>query len=295
MKVNAMIIGAGRSGTTSLYEYLRQHPAVSFSITKELHYFSIPELYARGAAYFHSLFPAAKDKTNITADTYLLMDLDAPQRIKSYNPAMKFIILLREPVTRAYSNFNYSVNYGHEKKGLSFLETIALETERLKSKNIVDQNNLCHFYGSLYHKHISYWMQFFPREQFIILKTEDLQQDAQAMMEKIFIFLDLDPVQISTSQQFNKASGVKSKFIQQVLLNRDHWLRRSTRFIVKPFRTLIIKSGVIDKISKMNKTKADNKPLSVEDWVRASAYFAEDIKKLDSEFGIRFEEYVYSY
>ncbi len=295
MKVQAMIIGAGRSGTTSVYEYLRQHPAVSFSITKEVHYFSIPKLNARGDEYFHSLFPAGADKTIATADTYLLMDPDAPQRIKSYNPKMKFIILLREPVTRAWSNFNYSVNYGHEKKGISFLETIALETERLQSKNIVDQNNLCHFYGSLYHKHLSHWMQFFPREQFIILKTEDLKKDAQGTMGNIFKFLGLSQHTINTSQQFNQASGAKSKFVQQVLLNRDHWLRRSTRFVIRPFRTLIIKSGVIDNISKMNKKKVEQAPLSVQDWVQASAYFAEDVKKLDSEFGIRFEQYVYSY
>src|SRR5689334_4503511 len=127
MKVNAMIIGAGRSGTTTVYEYLKQHPEICFSITKELHYFSIPELYARGEQYFHSLFPDYKDQKIVaTADTYLLMDRDAPKRIKEYNPGMKFIIVLREPVARAYSNYNYSVNFGHEKKDISFLDTINL-------------------------------------------------------------------------------------------------------------------------------------------------------------------------
>jgi hypothetical protein len=54
--VNVLVIGAGRSGTTSISAYLAAHPEVSSSITKEVHYFSIADLYKRGESYFHSLF-----------------------------------------------------------------------------------------------------------------------------------------------------------------------------------------------------------------------------------------------
>ena len=84
---------------------------------------------------FHSLFPESK-RINASADTYLLMDADGPKEFRDYNPQMKFIVVLREPVARAYSNYNYSVNFGHEKNGIDFLDTIALEPERLKMKSI---------------------------------------------------------------------------------------------------------------------------------------------------------------
>lgn len=293
MKVNTLIIGAGRSGTTSLYAYLKQHPEVYFSITKEVHYFSIPELYARGENYFHSLFPDVKEQKIIaSADTYLLIDKEAPVRIRNYNPAMKFIILLRDPVDRAYSNYNYSVNYGHEKKQISFLETIALENERLQKLNIVDKNNLCHFYGSLYDQHISYWMQFFPPENFILLKTEDLQKSPRETINQLFQFLGIEKISVNTSQKFNKAAKAKSKFLQQILLNRDHPARKVLRIFLKPFRNLLIRSGLIDKIADMNKTNADIAPLSETDRLTASAYFETDLQQLDAHYHIRFQNFI---
>ena len=296
MKVNTIIIGAGRSGTTSLYEYLKQHPDVYFSITKEVHYFSIAELYARGESYFHSLFPDVKDQKIIaTADTYLLIDKQAPERIKNYNPAMKIIILLRDPVDRAYSNYNYSINYGHEKKQVSFLGSMPLEYDRLNNLNIVDQNNLCHFYGSLYDQHVSYWMQFFPAENFIILKTDDLQKSPQQTVNQLFNFLKIEEIAIDTSQKFNKAAKAKSKYIQQLLLNRDHPLRKIMRIFLKPFRNILIRSGIIDKISGMNKTEAVIEPLKEAERKAASAYFEKDLLMLDTNYHIRFPKFNYIY
>ena len=114
LRVNALIIGAGSSGPTSLYGYLESHPDVCFSNIKEVHFFSIDELYKRGESYYHSFFRKCQSAPVIaSADTYLLMDHDAISRIHAYNPEMKIIVMLRDPVTRAYSNYNYSVNYGH--------------------------------------------------------------------------------------------------------------------------------------------------------------------------------------
>lgn len=292
MKVNTLIIGAGRSGTTSLYEYLKQHPAICFSLTKEVHYFSIPELYKRGENYFHSLFPDYKNQEIVaTADTYLLIDKEAPARIKKYNPAMKIIILLRDPVERAYSNYNYSVNYGHEKEKMTFIESLSLENKRLHELNIVEQNNLLHFYGSLYYQHISYWNQFFPMENFMILSTVDLHKSPQETICRVFSFLGITEIKIDVSQKFNKASKVKSKFLQQVLLNRNHPLRNFLRFFLKPFRNLLIRSGMIDKISSLNKSEAHIEPLSESDRQKASAYFEKDLLQLDTQYHIRFQKF----
>ncbi len=288
-KVNAIIIGAGRSGTTSLFAYLEQHPEVACSITKEVHYFSITDLYKRGEVYLHSLFESTDKKIIATADTYLLMDTDAPERIRLYNPDMKIIIMLREPVARAYSNYNYSVNFGHEKKGIGILETIALEKERLQHLNIVDKNNLCHFYGSLYHQHISFWGKYFPPEQIIILQLAELKNNPESLYRTFCKRLNIDFHPFDKSAiGFNAASGAKSKWLQQLLLNRDNPVRKAISFVLRPFRNLVIKSGLIDKIYAVNKKPVSIKELSAEEHAEAMLYFKDDMMKLSQDFNIHF-------
>jgi len=291
MKVNAIIIGAGRSGTTSVYQYLSNHKEVNFSITKEVHYFSIDDLFKRGDKYFHSLFEPQEKKITATADTYLLIDKKAPERIKTYNPEMKLILMLRDPVERAFSNFNYSVNYGHEESNTSFLKTIQLEKSRLNNNDIAELNNTCHFYGSLYYEHLNYWLQFFPLENFILLKLEDLKKDPETFYKQLTVALNIAYIPFEQENiKFNAGSGVKSKWLQQLLLNRDSNLRKTISFFLKPFRKLIIKSGIIDKVYAINKTEVAQQQITAEEKQLAQQYFTEDLKMLKLKYGISFGE-----
>lgn len=288
--VNTLIIGAGRSGTTSIAAYLAAHPEVNFSITKELHYFSIPDLYKRGEPYFHSLFPDATKKITTTADTYLLMDHAAPEKVRAYNPHMKIIIMLRDPISRSYSNYNYSINFGHEKKEHSFLSTIDLENERLNTLDIVDVNNTCHFYGSLYHKHISHWNKYFDVSQLVILKLNDLKNDPELFYRNLCSRLDINYVPFEgDKKEFNAASGAKSIWLQQFLLNRNNPIRKMISFLLRPFRNLVIKSGIIDKVYAMNKKQVVIQPLSPHEKEIAAQYFSEDLTQLKKDYGISFD------
>lgn len=288
-KVNTIIIGAGRSGTTSVFAWMEQHPDIQFSITKEVHYFSLPGLYHRGEKYFHSLFEGPEKKIVATADTYLLMDHEAPARIKAYNPDMRIIIMLRDPVERAFSNYQYSVKFGHEDSNIAFADTIALEPERLLSADIADKNNRCHCYGSLYALHLSVWAQYFPKTQFFIGTLDQLKADPQALYEQLSAFLGI-PYQAFSEQNttFNAATGVKSKWLQQVLLNRNHPLRKGISFLIRPFRNLIIKSGIIDKIYAMNRKQVVLPKLTPEEKKIVSPYFEKDLKKLQDDWRITF-------
>ena len=289
-KVNTLIIGAGRSGTTSIYEYLAAHPEVNFSITKELHYFSIPDLYTRGGKYFHSLFNKSDKKIIATADTYLLMDTEAPARVKQYNPNMRIIIMLREPVARAYSNYNYSLNFGHEKNDIGLLKTIELEPERLNSDDIVEKNNLCHCYASLYHKHITFWLNYFPKNQLLIFKLEDLNQQPELFYKNLCAQLAIDYAPFEQQgKDFNAAAGAKNKWLQQLLLNRKHPLRKLISFVLRPFRKLVIQSGVIDKVYAANRKQISIPPLSEEVYQQLRSYFEKDLTLLEKEFGITFK------
>ncbi len=293
MKVDLLIIGAARSGTTTVYSYLKEHKQINFSNIKEIHFFSVKELYNRGQKYYHSFFKKTNNpKIFASADTYLFIDKNAQKRILKYNSQMKFIVMLREPVSRAFSGYKYAINNGYLKKKISFIEAIKNEKKFLNSTdNIVKQNNLCNAYQSLYYENLKYWFKFFPQKNFLILKTHELD-NPKKLLKKISDFLKISDFPIlSDKRKANKASSVKSKKLEQVLLNRNTFPRKLARKIIPQcLKNRIFKSGIVDKIHKANKTDKNklNISLSKEDKVFAKEYFKEDLDNLQKNFRIDF-------
>jgi hypothetical protein len=260
-KVNALIIGAGRSGTTTLHKIMEQHNDVCFSKIKEVHYFSIEDLYQRGEEYYHSFYPHhKKEKVRASADTYLLMDYHAIQRIYDYNPNMKIIVMLRNPVDRAHSSYNYSVNYGYHNAYESFLESIEQEHQIEKEPSIIQRNNIGHFYGSLYFKHLNEWAKVFPKENILLLSTQELKSDLKGIQKRISKFLGIKPVagEGDTVDKQNANAVPKFKAFEQFLLNRDNPIRKFIRRAFPPFvKKLIIHSNVVDRIHDLNRSKTE--------------------------------------
>jgi len=289
MKVNLLIIGAGRSGTTSLCEYIKRHPEICFSTMKEIPFFSIEEIYQRGYKYYHSFFKFPDRSVIASSDTYLLIDRKAPERIKQYNPDIKIIILLREPVERAYSSYIYAINNGHQKKEIGFKESFFKEKDFINQKDIVTRNNLGHFYSGLYYKHIKYWMKFFPGENFLLLKTSELQTHTSKTLSKINSFLGIADFVNHEEIHINKASGVKFMFLHRLFIDRENLIRKFIRFITPVFiKKLIFNSGIIENVKRLNTKKTGYAKLSDEDKKMADPYFAEDLEKLKKEFNITF-------
>lgn len=284
-----IIIGMGRCGTTSLSAYIKQHPEINETEIKEVHYFSIDDHYKKGDAYLDGHF---KDRHGVTStvDTYLLLSDEAPERIKKHNPNIKITVLLREPASRTYSNFHYGINNGYEKEDISFLDSKEKESSFL-SADIILKNNLCHFEGSLYHKLLQNWLKYFPQEQIQLLKTSDLKNEPQKLMDELSDFLGVKRNQIESLDKQNVAKQVKSKSMQQFLLNRDHWLRKTVRvpLKVKFIKSIVLKSGVNNKLHSINKKDGEGYPPMTEDERNfCVAYFKEDQLKLMEQFAIEF-------
>lgn len=286
-KANTLIIGAGRSGTTSLFTYLKAHEDVCWSSIKEVHYFSINELYRKGEKYYHSFFRKCSGApVTASADTYLLMDHVAIQRIYAYNPEIKIIVLLRDPVARAYSSYNYSVNNGHHEAYGAFLDSIDVEKDIEKEANIITRNNVGHFYGSLYYQHLCKWTSVFPREQLLLLKTSDLIESPGKLSEELFSFLNI-PVYQGEITRANAAAVPKYMKLEKFFLDRDHVMRRIIRKVTpRFFKNLIMGSGIVDRLHDANRREGNTIPLSKEETEKARQYFAADLQLLKKEFGI---------
>jgi hypothetical protein len=110
VKVSLFVVGAQKAGTSALHDYLIKHPSVTGGIIKELNYFNHSEKYAQGTQWYHDQFKAPlfykSKKIYIDSTPQYLSTTDVAQKIYAYNPKAKIVILLREPVSRAYSAWN---------------------------------------------------------------------------------------------------------------------------------------------------------------------------------------------
>jgi hypothetical protein len=212
------VIGVVRSGTTSLYHYLGQHPCIGSSAYDEIGYFD--DNYHLGVNWYKSLFPTKFTKNKIikkhgkflTYDVtpfYIYNPLVA-RRISASFPRAKIISNLRNPIDRAYSNYIQMYQDGDATK--TFEEMIQMsmdEIEKNKSKlndevyiaDIFYQNILAR---GFYADQLKIWFEKFQKQQILIIPSEDLAQKPDQVLTKVFEFLDLPYFKIKDFTRQNK-------------------------------------------------------------------------------------------
>jgi len=203
-----LIIGFPKCGTTSLYEYLIQHPDIYPPIGKEIDYFD--RLYNRKNNWYKVRFPTTFQKiftakflkrhflTGEATPRYILHP-HALHRIKKTVPNAKFIVLLRNPIDSAYSHYNMNEKNGYE--SLSFENAIKNEKNRIQGryeKMAKNQNYYSWDYDlfsyldqGIYVEKIKRWMEVFPKEQFLIIQSEEFLENPSIIYYEVLNFLNL--------------------------------------------------------------------------------------------------------
>ena len=208
-----LILGAQKAGTSSLFNYLCEHPAVEQPFKKELHFFDRPAVYRRGIDWYQAFFPKTSNAgggiKSITGEgtPYYLYHPRVPALVARHFPKAKLIAILRNPADRAYSHYQMVVRRGTQEK-LSFEDAIDAESERLDGvteRMLADDN-----YESAAHIHFSYlargryaeqlmrWAEYFPREQMLVLESDCLRNEQAATLAKVYEFLGIGPWEVST-------------------------------------------------------------------------------------------------
>ena len=208
------VIGVVRSGTTSMYHFLDQHPSIVKSAYDELGFFD--DNFRLGWSWYRSLFPTKMKKQKIKKKTgYFLTFDDTPfyiyneivaKRIREYFPNGKIIVLLRNPIDRAYSNYFLGVRMGNEKR--SFEEAISEEMEQIKTHDKKQMNEFLsrsYLGRGLYALQLDIWFRYFKQENIFVIKSEDFSKNTQKIMEQVFKFLDLPKFEIKNIQKSNVA------------------------------------------------------------------------------------------
>ena len=212
------VIGVVRSGTTSLYHYLGQHPCIGPSAYDEIGYFD--ENYHLGINWYKSLFPTkfTRDKIIKKHGKFLTYDVTpfyiynplVTRRIFESFPQAKIISNLRNPIDRAYSNYIIMLQDGDTTK--TFEEIVKMEMDKIdKSKSkLNDESYIVDiFYENLlargfYANQLEVWFEKFQKNQLLMISTEDLAQKTDQVLTKVFEFLDLPYFKIRDFTKQNK-------------------------------------------------------------------------------------------
>jgi hypothetical protein len=198
---NFFICGAARCGTTSLWQYLRQHPDIYMPATieqKEPAYFC--DLYGyREWHHYLYLFHDAGDRKRVgEASTPYLTSPESAGRIKAAIPDAKVIISLRNPVVRAYSLYKWMHDHGYEKiasfpEALTAEEAWRLDNDEFKTNNGQYYHNFLYYHSGLFFQQVKRYFDIFGREQVHVLIFEEFVKTPLEHVRRLFEFLGVTP------------------------------------------------------------------------------------------------------
>jgi len=225
-----LIIGAARSGTTSLYEYLIKHPSIMPAVGKEVYFFD--KKFDKGINWYKSFFATKLTKSRLEsiqkekcitgeATPRYLYHPHSPNRVYNLIPKVKLIVLLRNPIDRAYSHYQMEVDHGDEK--LSFEDAIEQEENRINEDMKRMENDEKYYSVNFYRKsyltrgiyvnQLKRWFEYFPKEQFLILKSEDFYEKTSEVYQQVLEFLDLPKFELNSFKPYKmrKYSSISSE------------------------------------------------------------------------------------
>ena len=280
-KVDFFIIGAQKAGTTSLYKYLAEHPEIFMPEIKENHFFCEERFYNKGEDFFHRYYSNYNNQKIIGgAYVHMLSSPEAPERVFAYNKNAKILLMLRNPIDRAYSAYHFALENGWESSNVSFVDSLKLQQKRVHG-NYTDKTDLSYFYSGLYYQHICNWLKFFPKESIYILLFDDLKENPEHALKQLFNYLGVsDRVAINTNIAHNKSRGVKYKNLHYFIRNKESGVKRIMASVI-PFKLrYVLRTKVRRAIDKVNITEKKYEPLSDEQKKIVFKYFEEDVKLL---------------
>jgi len=209
-----LIIGAQKAGTTSLSRLVSAHPQVVPARVKEVHYFTHPNLAGgAGMMWYRSHFPSVPYLRYLSwrrgcraltfeATVSYMFHPQVPGRVRAALPGARLIAILRNPVDRAYSQYNMNLGTRHE--SLTFEDAIAAEGDRTsrEMEMAASDPRFCWGGSMIWHSYLSQgryaeqlarWFGRFDRDRFLVLTTDELEADRQGVLDRVFGFLGLGP------------------------------------------------------------------------------------------------------
>jgi len=300
---NFFIIGAQKAGTTNLYHLLKQHPQIFLPSIKEPGYFywvghadgvrwpsgTVTKVGVRDWKEYLSLYKDAGDMQAIgDASTIYLGDPQAALRIKQAAPDAKIVVVLRNPVDRAYSAFNYMRRNGKEPVE-RFEDAIALESERMAGGFAPA---LYYLSRGFYARQLRAWYELFPREQIKVCLFEELIAEPRRSCAEMFEFLGVDnqfspDLEASGGIQRNSSGIPSGRFSAKI--RKWAWGSTPLTAFFKPMIPRAVRAQLRWGVWRLQGSKGLKKPEALSPACREKLHnvYREDIQDLEFLLGRR--------
>jgi hypothetical protein len=213
-KPSFIIIGAQRAGTTAMFRILRQHPQIVAPRKKELHFFDSMRIRYGDFVTYHEMFPLPHelkpDKLTYEASPSYLYNPDCPERIYRYSPGIRLIVILREPISRAFSAWNMHKGFTRSINPYlrlfadhrSFEEAIKQEVGELEKKDW-KTDKFSYIKRGMYVEQLERYLQYLSRDSLLIIEHSHLMRDPQSVFASAFRFLQIDDRVAVRTLRFN--------------------------------------------------------------------------------------------
>lgn len=291
---NFLIIGVSKSGTTSIYHYLKQHPQIYMSPVKEPGFFAFaknqPAFCGPGAELFRSrmvvqmedykaLFQSVCKETAFgEASPFYLSSYqpnETAENIRYYIPHVRLIAILRQPADRAYSHFTFNRQNNIE-PATSFTQALAEEPARIRA---AWRPGSRYRLDGFYYANIKPYFERFPREQIRVYLHDDWLNNPRQVLRDIFGFLGVDNTFMPDTTKRHNVTLIPRSFAAQRFLTRPYLVK----FLLKPLLPQPLRLSMISGLKSLNQTKPP--PLDPEIRRQLTEEYREDILKLQDLIG----------
>ena len=198
-RLDFIIAGTQKGGTTALFRYLRAHPRIQMPRVKEVHFFDRDEHFREGNpdygrlhAHFDFAIPGI---TRGEATPVYMYWQDSPARIWAYNPDIRLVVVLRNPIERARSQWQMETERGRE--SVSFSEAIRGEQERCRQALPAQHRVFSYVDRGFYCEQLRRLWRFFPRDHVLVLRHEDLVDDPRGVVARTCAFIGAGDATVS--------------------------------------------------------------------------------------------------
>ena len=226
-RVSFIICGTQKGGTTALDYYLRKHVEICMANKKEVHFFDNDSLFKNNKnnylKYHKNFAPKSKHKVIGEVTPIYMYWRDSIKRIYNYNPEIKLIMILRNPITRAFSHWN--MEFEKQKEKDDFFKAIQKESSK-KQKNEHIQNRISSYLErGLYSKQINKILEYFDRDQLLIIRSKSLKNTPQKTMNNIANFLqispfkDIKPKEVHSRKYYRRMTKEENSFLNNYYKN----------------------------------------------------------------------------
>jgi hypothetical protein len=281
------IVGAQKCGTTSLFDWIAQHPGVYGNpVAKDIPFFALDDVYSCGAQHLANFSRKAPANSLILGGEVSAMFYPkAIARMHGLIPEAKLIAMLRNPVDRAFSAWRFAVERGLEAR--TFNQVVHEEMNgRVYEENAVDLAYKHYLARGKYAEQLENLYQYYPKEQVHIVLFEDMRDDPNGVVRGVFDFLQLADFLPDFSVKNVTEGGARFRLIQK-LLYYPRARNDAFAFLVRELLSTRVRFLLRRYLEHLNRVQDGGKhEISPPARRQLNDYFKDDLVKLHSMLGM---------